>query len=142
MNRIIAFMIVFTALAGYWYYEENFDNSTICESYNQETLSKKIQKNSNKSVTYANKWRNSCNADLKKHQNLKDKTDTDLYCQKIDKAAISTLAYVSVVKKQADGNKKAEEALNDTIKNISQYPYCIQYDIFNDMLNRSLKTVK
>lgn len=142
MQRIIAFIIIFLGLAGFWYYEANYDFASICDSYNQETLSKKLKQDTRKSADYANKWRISCNAYLNKNDLKNNTIENDLFCKKIDKAAISTLAYVSVVKKQDGGDKKAQDALNDTIKNISQHSECVQFEIFNGMLNRSLKNIK
>lgn len=142
MQRYIAFIIIILGLFAFWFYENNYDTQNICENYYQTNLKGSLKKNPNKAAKYAEKWKNACNAELLKYQEMNSSENFDKSCRIIDKAAMSTLTYVSIVKRNSDDKMLAPNALKETIKNIQPYSNCVEYNVYNGMLNQSLKKLK
>lgn len=142
MQRYIAFIIIIFGLFAFWFYESNFDTQNICENYYQTNLKSIIKDNPKKAIVNAEKWRNACNTELLKNKESKSDKDFNKSCRMIDKAAMSTLTYVSVVKRNTEDKTLAPNALKETIKNIQPYANCVEYNVYNGMLNQSLKKIQ
>ena len=141
MQRLIAFIIVLLGFLSFWYYENNYDFQNICENYYQTNMREKLQKNPKKAIKYTAKWKNACNAELLKNKQNKPEVDFDKSCRIIDKAAMSTLTYVSIIKRNSNNKNLAHEAITETLNNIKPYSNCVEYNVYSGMLSQSLKKV-
>ncbi len=139
MQRYIAFIILVLGLFSFWYYENNYDSQNICENYFTSNMKDSIKNNPDKAVAYTTKWKNACNAELLKNKQVKTENDFDKSCRMIDKAAMSTLTYVSVIKRNSSDKNLAPKAIEETLQNIKPYSNCAEYSVYSGMLSQSLK---